>query len=222
MKQKTVLKPTLRRAGRTAITTCAYNAEGSVIAGGLADGSIQLWDVRGASNPIYSCPWFVLHNLLWVISNFFAWELWHSIGWFLLPIFVAATRLFRIALRQDTTLGEGQCTMHCQVTWVLVCTGKVGRSAAIGQVAVPKAQMVPKQDWSYVAGAKTNLQGCHEKDSDISSLCFSSAGTMLLSRAADDTLKVQTCPFYARPRETPAYISMGVLAGAALQLNGIG
>ena len=52
MKQKTVLKPTLRRAGRTAITTCTYNAEGSIIAGGLADGSIQLWDVRGAGNPI--------------------------------------------------------------------------------------------------------------------------------------------------------------------------
>lgn len=36
--------------------------------------------------------------------------------------------------------------------------GKVGRSAAIAQVAVPKAQMVPKQDWSYVAGAKQNAQ----------------------------------------------------------------
>lgn len=47
LKQKTVLKPTLRRSGRTAITTCCYNAEGSVIAGGLVEGSIQLWDVKG-------------------------------------------------------------------------------------------------------------------------------------------------------------------------------
>ncbi len=127
-----------------------------------------------------------------------------------------------MALCQDITLDDGHCTMHCQGTWVLVCTGKVGRSAAIGQVAVPKAQMVPKQDWSYVAGAKTNLQGCHEKDSDISSLCFSSAGTMLLSRAADDTLKVQICLFYARSRAIPAYVSMDIPADAALPLDGIG
>ncbi len=47
LKQKTVLKPTLRRAGRVAINAVAYNTEGSVVAGGLFDGSIQLWDVRG-------------------------------------------------------------------------------------------------------------------------------------------------------------------------------
>lgn len=68
--------------------------------------------------------------------------------------------------------------------------GKVGRSAAIAQVAVPKAQMVPKQDWSYVAGATTNLQGAHQRDDDITSLCFSSDGNTLLSRSCDDTLKV--------------------------------
>lgn len=47
LKQKTVLKPTLRRAGRVAINAVAYNTDGSVVAGGLMDGSIQLWDVRG-------------------------------------------------------------------------------------------------------------------------------------------------------------------------------
>jgi WD40 repeat protein len=46
--QKSVLKTTLARPGRVAVTACAYNADGSVIAGGLMDGSIQLWDVRGA------------------------------------------------------------------------------------------------------------------------------------------------------------------------------
>lgn len=114
LKQKTVLKPTLRQSGRVAVTTCCYNSDGSIIAAGLVDGSIQLWDVKG----------------------------------------------------------------------------KVGRSAAIGQVAVPKAQMVPKQDWSYVAGATTNLQNAHEKGDDISSLCFSSDGNTLLSRSCDDSLKV--------------------------------
>jgi WD40 repeat protein len=49
LKQKTVLKPTLRRAGRVAINAVVYNTDGSVVAGGLMDGSIQLWDVRGGS-----------------------------------------------------------------------------------------------------------------------------------------------------------------------------
>lgn len=52
IKQKTVLKPTLRRAGRFAVTTCAYNFDGSIIAGGLIDGSIQLWDVRGRPSSV--------------------------------------------------------------------------------------------------------------------------------------------------------------------------
>ena len=30
-------------------------------------------------------------------------------------------------------------------------TGKVGRSAAVGHVPLPKAQVVAKQDWSYVS-----------------------------------------------------------------------
>ena len=66
----------------------------------------------------------------------------------------------------------------------------MGRSAAIAQVAVPKAQMVPRQDWSYVAGAKANLQGAHERDSAISCLRFSADNNTLLSRCGDDTLKV--------------------------------
>jgi WD40 repeat protein len=48
LKQKTVLKPTLRQSGRVAVTTCCYNSDGSIIAAGLVDGSIQLWDVKGA------------------------------------------------------------------------------------------------------------------------------------------------------------------------------
>ena len=35
------------QAGRVAITTCAYNTDGTQIAAGLRDGSLQLWDARG-------------------------------------------------------------------------------------------------------------------------------------------------------------------------------
>ena len=63
--QKTVIKPNLRKAGeiapshflwthiithrtgRVAVTCCAYNADGSLIVGGLRDGSIQLWGAKG-------------------------------------------------------------------------------------------------------------------------------------------------------------------------------
>ena len=33
------------------------------------------------------------------------------------------------------------------------CAGQHGRSAAIGQVAAPRAQMLGKQDWRYVSTA---------------------------------------------------------------------
>ena len=69
----------------------------------------------------------------------------------------------------------------------------MGRSAAIAQVAVPKAQMVPKQDWTYVAGARHNLQGAHERDAEVSCLRFSADNATLLSRCGDDTLKVHRC-----------------------------
>lgn len=45
--QKTVVKPTLARPGRVAVTTATYNGDGRLIAGGLKDGMLQLWDVRG-------------------------------------------------------------------------------------------------------------------------------------------------------------------------------
>ena len=45
--QKTVIKPTLQRAARVSVSACAYNADGSSIAAGLVDGSIQIWDAKG-------------------------------------------------------------------------------------------------------------------------------------------------------------------------------
>ncbi len=70
------------------------------------------------------------------------------------------------------------------------CAGKFGRSAAVGQVAAPKAQMLGKQDWSYVSGARQLLHGAHGQDDDVTSLKLSADGSTLLSRSEDATLKV--------------------------------
>lgn len=42
-----VIKPTLAKPGRTAVTTCAFGAGGKLIGAGLMDGTIQLWSVAG-------------------------------------------------------------------------------------------------------------------------------------------------------------------------------
>lgn len=47
MTQNTVIKPTLRKPGRVSVTSVTYNSDGKLIAGGLMDGTIQVWDVRG-------------------------------------------------------------------------------------------------------------------------------------------------------------------------------
>ncbi|WCJ38231.1 WD repeat-containing protein 70 [Euphorbia peplus] len=44
--QKQVLKPKLARPGRIPVTTCAWDCEGKSIAGGIGDGSIQLWNLK--------------------------------------------------------------------------------------------------------------------------------------------------------------------------------
>lgn len=44
--QKQVIKPKLARPGRTPVTTCAWDREGKCIAGGIADGSIQIWNLK--------------------------------------------------------------------------------------------------------------------------------------------------------------------------------
>ncbi|KAJ0113267.1 hypothetical protein Patl1_01681 [Pistacia atlantica] len=44
--QKQVIKPKLSRPGRVPVTTCAWNREGKCIAGGVGDGSIQLWNLK--------------------------------------------------------------------------------------------------------------------------------------------------------------------------------
>jgi len=62
-------------------------------------------------------------------------------------------------------------------------------------VPVPKAQMMGRQDWRYVSGgAQSVVRGAHPPDIDITSLAFSRDNITLLSRAADDTLKVLSPP----------------------------
>ncbi|XP_059297895.1 uncharacterized protein LOC132050566 [Lycium ferocissimum] len=44
--QKQVIKPKLARPGRVPVTTCAWDREGKSIAGGVGDGSIQIWNLK--------------------------------------------------------------------------------------------------------------------------------------------------------------------------------
>jgi len=45
--QTTVIKPALKKPGRVSVTSLRYSCDGKMIAGGLEDGTIHLWDVRG-------------------------------------------------------------------------------------------------------------------------------------------------------------------------------
>lgn len=44
--QKQVIKPKPSRPGRVPVTTCAWDREGKSIAGGIGDGSIQIWSIK--------------------------------------------------------------------------------------------------------------------------------------------------------------------------------
>ncbi|KAI4364108.1 hypothetical protein MLD38_020243 [Melastoma candidum] len=44
--QKQVIKPKLARPGRVAVTTCTWDREGKCIAGGIGDGSMQIWNLK--------------------------------------------------------------------------------------------------------------------------------------------------------------------------------
>lgn len=48
LRQRTVIKPTLAKPGRVAVSACCWSTDGRLVAGGLVDGTLQLWDVRGA------------------------------------------------------------------------------------------------------------------------------------------------------------------------------
>eukprot|EP01018_Ginkgo_biloba_P021759 Gb_32940 [translate_table: standard] len=44
--QKQVIKPKLARPGRVPVTTCAWGRDGKCVAGGVGDGSIQVWNLK--------------------------------------------------------------------------------------------------------------------------------------------------------------------------------
>lgn len=44
--QKQVIKPKLARPGRVPVTTCAWGMDGKCVAGGLGNGSVQVWNVK--------------------------------------------------------------------------------------------------------------------------------------------------------------------------------
>lgn len=44
--QKQVIKPKLARPARVPVTTCTWDREGKCIAGGIGDGSIQIWNLK--------------------------------------------------------------------------------------------------------------------------------------------------------------------------------
>ncbi|KAL2470590.1 Transducin/WD40 repeat-like superfamily protein [Abeliophyllum distichum] len=44
--QKQVIKPKLARPGRVPVTTCTWDCDGKRIAGGIGDGSIQIWSIN--------------------------------------------------------------------------------------------------------------------------------------------------------------------------------
>uniref|UniRef100_A0A1J3DYW0 WD repeat-containing protein 70 n=1 Tax=Noccaea caerulescens TaxID=107243 RepID=A0A1J3DYW0_NOCCA len=46
LSQTQVIKPKLARPGRIPVTTCAWDREGKRIAGGIGDGSIQIWSLK--------------------------------------------------------------------------------------------------------------------------------------------------------------------------------
>ena len=89
--------------------------------------------------------------------------------------------------------------------------GKFGQSAAIGAVGAPKAQaFVTKQNWSFVSqsGAKHVVRGAHSGGigSEITCLRFSVDGNTLLSRGADETLKL----WDVRKFKTPVAVAEGL------------
>ncbi|KAL3156845.1 hypothetical protein ABBQ38_001114 [Trebouxia sp. C0009 RCD-2024] len=128
--QKTVIKPQLAKPGRIAVTACAYNHDGGLIGGGMFDGTLQIWDVKG----------------------------------------------------------------------------KFGTAASTGVVMPPKPQMIAKQDWRYVSGGGRVLRNAHEPSTEITSLAFASNGHSLVSRGADETLKV----WDLRKLKAPVHVFTGL------------
>lgn len=149
IEQKTVVKPTLSKPGRMSVTACAYGADGRLIGSGLRDGSIQLWNVSG------ECFWG---------GRFGGGGCWWDMG------------AERAVPTGHGAVGAGRVcgaralrALHTVCTWPFApdkeplcaacdAAGRFGTSAAVGQVAAPKEQMLGKQ---VGAPARLPLPSCH-------------------------------------------------------------
>ena len=65
--QKTVIKPQLAKPGRIAVTACAYNHDGGLIGGGMFDGTLQIWDVKGVLQ--MSCSVMICRHTLAMVKG---------------------------------------------------------------------------------------------------------------------------------------------------------
>ena len=74
----------------------------------------------------------------------------------------------------------------------VMCAGKYGSSASVGQVLPPKAQMLGRQDWRFLSGSGKVIRAAHQPNQEISCLCYADNGIMLASRSCDETLKVSS------------------------------
>ena len=170
--QKTVIKPQLVKPGRIAVTACAYNHDGGLIGGGMFDGTLQIWDVKGQSA---ACQPYRLSVCLP--------DCLPACLSVCLSVYLSACPFMYMPHPISVA------SMHKQRT-LLLRSGKFGTAASTGVVMPPKPQMIAKQDWRYVSGGGRVLRNAHEPSTEITSLAFASNGTSLATRGADETLKV--------------------------------
>lgn len=75
---------------------------------------------------------------------------------------------------------------------VWTTTGNFGKSAALDVINVPQAQMplFGKQTWKYAGSAKHVAKNAHPPGTEVSDIKMLRDGVSLLTRGADDTLKL--------------------------------
>ena len=75
---------------------------------------------------------------------------------------------------------------------VWTTTGNFGKSAALDVINVPQAQMplFGKQTWKYAWSAKHVAKNAHPPGTEVSDIKMMRDGVSLLTRGADDTLKL--------------------------------